>query len=121
LMPPSSGQISSSLMMEHFGHPTAYVGVVAKGGILPLPRMKPGSSNYLIRCDAIQSGRCLQICCRNTLPSSSTMKENRTGGSRGNVLDLYSGGVRFEFRNRHQLRWLRFLMVHASSSRQIPG
>jgi hypothetical protein len=88
LIPPSSGHVSSSLKIEQFGHPTACADVKAKREILPLPGMRHRSSNCLTVCDAMPSGSCFQICCRNMLPSTSTLKmENRPGWSRGIGLD----------------------------------
>jgi hypothetical protein len=45
----------------------------------------------------------------------STSKNPR-GWSRSNAADLYSGGVRFEYRSGHLLHWLTFFVVFINPS-----
>jgi hypothetical protein len=45
----------------------------------------------------------------------------QTGWSRGNALDLYSRGARFEFHRGHLQFWLRYFVVFLSPSRNNTG
>jgi hypothetical protein len=90
------------------------------------------------RIDIVWSGRYLLLFRENTPPpsptlmmevaiSSETLKyvaeykaSDRTDWSRGNVLDMYSGGSRFESRTGHQISWLKVFVVFFRSFRKMP-